>query len=472
MNTLGKEFKETIMETIKMDSSETVNAGVNAGVNVGVNEQIDGKESIVIKKGKKERSEIPTKLLRGLGVFVIILASAIYLFQGSNGIDPIQRHWIFIGITALFGGLTWFLGGALKEMKGARTFISLAVASIPVLFTQLGSMIHALVVGKSAEMSTMLDFSLITVGNFTIIALLTSFISIPIILFGNRILARNQQKALTLFMILGNVLLLFPVRSLIPVSSILIVAVIVLLRYIMKTYNSDSTVSNTEGTISLVTLFLPIVIIGLRTVSIYGQGPVFTGLLCILSGVVAVVLPMNRKRVLLGSFVQITGIVSVIVGWIMAIGGWVLDISELHYYLLAIPVGGIVYALSFTLKTKPALLVRRVAVIIIAGFLGMGQVIFHASAITVMMTLVGGVMFIVAASYTKEKIPFYLGIASMIWGVLGLMVLITTALSGNTWLILMLGGILIIVGGSLIEVFNRKWKTQAVQFKEELTAWN
>jgi len=81
-------------------------------------------------------------------------------------------------------------------------------------------------------------------------------------------------------------------------------------------------------------------------------------------------------------------------------------------------------------------------------------------------------MFIVAASYTKEKIPFYLGIASMIWGVLGLMVLITTALSGNTWLILMLGGILIIVGGSLIEVFNRKWKTQAVQFKEELTAWN
>ncbi len=428
-------------------------------------------EPIVIKKDKKNRSEIPTKLLRGLGVLVIILASAIYLFQGSNGVDPIQRHWIFIGITALFGGLTWFLGGALKEMKGARTFISLAVASVPVLFTQLGSMVHAFVVGTTEKMSSMLDFSMITGGNFAIIAVLTSLLSIPLILFGNRILARNQQKALTIFMILGNVLLLFPVRSLIPVSIILIVAVITLLTYIMKVFNSDSTVSNTEGSISLVTLFLPIIIIGIRTLILYGEGPVFTGLLCVLSGVVAVVLPMNRKHAIAGSLVQIAGIVSVIGGWIMAIGHLVFSVNELHYYLLALPVGGIIYGLSFTLKTKAALIVRRVAVLIIAGFLGMGQVIFSATAVTVMMTLVGGVVFLVAASHTKEKMPLYIGFATVSWGVLGLLLLITTALSGNTWLILMLGGILIIVGGSLIEVFNRKWKSQAVQFKEELTGW-
>ncbi len=433
--------------------------------------QSNSEEPIVIRKEKKNHSEIPTKLLRVLGVFVIILASAIYLFQGANAVDPIQRHWIFIGITALFGGLTWFLGGALKEMKGARTFISLAVASIPVLFTQMGSMIYALAVGTSEKMSTMLDFSMITGGNFTLIAVLTSVLSIPLILFGNRILARNQQKALSILMLFGNILLLFPVRTLIPVSIILIVAVIVLLTYIMKVFNSDSTVANTEGTISLVTLFLPIVIIGIRTLMIYGEGPIFTGLLCVLSGVVAVVLPMNRKHAILGSLVQVAGIFSVIVGWIMAIGHLVINVSELHYYLLALPIGGIVYALSFTLKTKAGLIVRRIAVLIIAGFLAMGQVIFSATALTVMMTLVGGVMFLVAASHTKEKMPLYIGFGSIVWGILGLLILVTTALKGNTWLILMLGGILIIVGGSLIEVFNRKWKSQAVQFKEELTGW-
>lgn len=417
----------------------------------------------------EKRKGIPTKFLRTLGVLVIILASVIYMFQGIDGIAPYQRHWIFLGITALFGGLTWFIGGVLKEMKGARTFVSLAVASVPVLFTQLGAMLHWLTVGKHPEMSASLDFSAVNAGLFAGVTAVTLLVTLPLILVGNRIMARNQQKMLSIMLILSNALLLIPVRSLIPVGIIMSISIAAILAYAVKTFQKDATVRNREGSIALFNLFIPIGIIGIRTVSLYGQGPIFTGLLWILGGISAVVLPMNRKNGF-ATTVQVAGAFAVVTGWILALGGISISMSAVYYYLLAIPAGLIVYALSFTLNKGAAVALRRLSVVVLAGAMVFGQQ-FYEGALPVLATLVSGVVFIAAAARMKEKTALYLGAVCIGWGVLGMLILIATALSNTTWLVLMFGGILIILGGSLTEVFNKKWKGHAVQFKEELAAW-
>lgn len=454
--------------------------------------------NFVVKEEERSRTELmenkfPTAVLRSIGAIIVVIASIVFLFQGT-GIAGMEnsttRHWIFLGITALFGGLTWFLGAVVKENKGARTAIALAVATIPVLFAQMAGMLYDLLGktdlfgnGKKELVEGAIDaikMDSVSPGTFAIISVATLLVTLPIAYLGNRILARKQMTPLTILLMVGNGLLLLPFRSNIVIISVILVAATVgLLTYVVKVYKTDTTMRTKEGLLAILNLFIPIVIIALRTLFLYesGQTPLFVGLLLALSGLAAAIIPMSFKNSPVGTFSQCSGAILVALGWFVAFFDVNIEgVSNLKFYIQGLPLGLLVYGISFMLQKSQAIMLRRVALVIFVMMLLVGQVInldtVLINPIPSLITLLGSLGLILMATKMKEKTPMILSIITISSSILGLSAITVSALSASySWVLLMFAGIIVIICGSLTEVFNKKWKGQIVEFKNEITHW-
>lgn len=433
------------------------------------------------------QAPISTTAIRTVGAIIVVIASIVFLFQGAGaaGIEnSTSRHWIFLGITALFGGLTWFLGAIIKENKGARTTIALAVSTIPVLFTQLGAMLYD-ILGRPDEGLAQGVIDAVTMDpvskpTFVIIAVATALITLPIAYLGNRILARKQMNPLTILLMTGNALILLPVRSnLFILSAILIAATAGLLMYVVKTYKNDKTMKTKEGLIALVNLFIPVIIIAFRTLTLYeaGHNSIFIGLLLTIAGVVATILPLNFRNSQAGIVSQSIGAVLVACGWFVALIDLdIITVINLKFYLQTLPLGALMFGASFLLKKEQAILMRRIALVLFVMVLLIGQVInldtVLENPIPALITLLGSLGLITAAVQLKEKTPMILSAITLISSVLGLGAIVITSLSVSySWILLMIAGIAVIIAGSLTEVFNKQWKGKILQFKDDVSRW-
>jgi hypothetical protein len=172
-----------------------------------------GRDSRAAAAGRWFTTLSLSRVLRWSGGGVLAAAGISFMFQGLYSFTPITRHWMLLTTCALLGLMGAVTGIGMKERKGARSFLAFAVASFPVLASQLGAMVFSLLGHPPPGMPQPLVFSMLTAAQVGGLTALTLAIIIPLSHLGFVVLARPQALRLTSLYTLANLSILLPVRE-------------------------------------------------------------------------------------------------------------------------------------------------------------------------------------------------------------------------------------------------------------------
>ena len=210
-------------------------------------------------------------LLRALGATAVVVAVGVFLFQQWGSGDDLRRYLLLLGI---IGALT-FAGVAsatlLREPKGARTFVTLALASAPVGFTVAAALIY---VHWHWDLPRSLAWEIgawrIDSPGITAIAVAGGVALLALVsLLGFFVLARRSAWALSLGYVLANGVLLVPVRESSSIGWLLVATTVGVLVLVTDRAHRDPSLATLEGRIAGGLLFLPLIILGGRNLVFY-----------------------------------------------------------------------------------------------------------------------------------------------------------------------------------------------------------
>ena len=168
-------------------------------------------------------------VLRTLGALATVLSLSLYLMQGFETRDHLGRVYVLLGQSGLLALAGLAIGYFLEEPKGARVFLTLALASVPANVAVLGAMIYSI-----APLDGLLPGTAALAGDYPAYAfweasgpgdLLRALVPgaallVPVTLFGFSVLARRFAGSLSFALLAGSALLLVPLRD--PLATALL----------------------------------------------------------------------------------------------------------------------------------------------------------------------------------------------------------------------------------------------------------
>jgi len=163
-----------------------------------------------------ERSDGLPALLRVLGVILIVAAGTTFLLQSWQGMNHLLRFLGSVGFAGLLLGSGVFLGVKVKEGSGARTFIFLALFSIPILAAQLGGMIYSMFgVGiiNLVAFAPILDWQSTSLFELGVALLVGSIAALGIGLIAFTSILKSKINQAVGILLVANLILLLPGRS-------------------------------------------------------------------------------------------------------------------------------------------------------------------------------------------------------------------------------------------------------------------
>jgi hypothetical protein len=211
-------------------------------------------------------------LLRLLGTGVLIIAMYSFLAKGWQSGNDMFRYLIMLGHTGLLAAIGLASGHWLKEGKGARLLLALALASVPANFAILGAFIYSQTANLGAAIyphyvAWSVD-SLTSALSITAGALL---VLIPVVWLGFMVLARSMWRQLAALFILSNAALLLPLRD--PqLIALLVLAFAGINIAFSNTMSKQQIAARTqEGITALALQFLPLTILMVRSLWLYSM---------------------------------------------------------------------------------------------------------------------------------------------------------------------------------------------------------
>ena len=175
------------------------------------------RESDYAKQGSESQFDFMKNLpnlLRILGTAALLIAMYSFLVKGWQSGNDVFRYLLMLGHTGVLAAVGIASGHYLKESKGARLLLTLALVSVPANFAILGAFIFSQT--AVVDVSHYPHYVAWSVDNLST-AIFTSggalLALIPITLLGFTVLARSMSKQLSLLFLLSNAVLLLPIRD-------------------------------------------------------------------------------------------------------------------------------------------------------------------------------------------------------------------------------------------------------------------
>jgi hypothetical protein len=221
-----------------------------------------------------------SSLLRGLGGLVVVAAFVVLLFQGWRDGDDLGRYFLLIGHTLVLTLAGFAAGHLLRESKGARLFIGLALAAVPVNFAFLGGISYPHLTWDPLQ--TSLE-SWRPLGNVQSLApglaLSLTGITVPLlaisIWIGYLVMARRSAWALSGLYLLTNAALLVPSRNSGMISALLLGLGLLLAILVVRLRRRDPSLATPEGVFARAVLVLPLLVMGGRSIWFYAPSGLF-----------------------------------------------------------------------------------------------------------------------------------------------------------------------------------------------------
>ena len=212
-----------------------------------------------------------SNLLRIMGGFSVVASMSLFLLQGWDAGNDINRYYLLLSQTLLLGLGGFALSYLMKENKGARVFLGLGLLSVSANMTTLGALIYSFVPwnGGLALYPSVAQWS--ASDSLSIGLALGSAIAIlvPATIFGFKVMARQSAKPLTIVYLLSNAMLLIPLRDVSFSAALAAGMVFFTLAFSVKQYGKDNTLRTPEGKFSRLALFVPSIILLVRSTWLY-----------------------------------------------------------------------------------------------------------------------------------------------------------------------------------------------------------
>ncbi len=152
--------------------------------------------------------------LRWIGSVSVIASALVFMLQGLSAISSFERFLSFGLLTLVLAAFGLISGTKMKEAKSARTFLGLAAAATPVLFSQLGAMLYANFQGyiSSSLPQALLITAPSPVAIFTALGVTVSLLT-PILYVGFGAFFRARASQLVVLLLVCSGSLLVPTRN-------------------------------------------------------------------------------------------------------------------------------------------------------------------------------------------------------------------------------------------------------------------
>lgn len=265
-------------------------------------------------------------LLRYGGALSVAVAMALFLVEGVQAFNDLQRFLTMLGFTAALGVAGFLSSLLLKEQRGSRVFVGLALLSVPVNFTVFGALLYSMfpLDGMAAAYPGFAQWQAASVSDMAIAIGAGVAVLLPVVWLGYTVLARSDKQWLSAALVISSVALVIPVRQ------ELIVAVIALLAasaswWFLRRYGKGSLALKTlEGKFASTLLFIaPLILVG-RSMFLYQASGAL--LLMLSAGAYFAARQLLASRSAANWFTALTSLFAL--NMTFAVGGSVIAISE------------------------------------------------------------------------------------------------------------------------------------------------
>ena len=209
-------------------------------------------------------------LLRILGTGALLIAMYSFLIKGWGEGNDVFRYLLMLGHTGVLAAIGLASGHWLKESKGARLLLTLALVSVPANFAILGAFIFSQ--SKLVNISQYPNYVAWSVDSMQT-ALMTSggalLILLPVTLLGFTVLARSLSKRLTILFLISSAALLLPIRDPMMVGLVVLALMVMTIIFTRKSAQQNIAAKTQEGIIALSLQALPLAILMGRTLWLY-----------------------------------------------------------------------------------------------------------------------------------------------------------------------------------------------------------
>ncbi len=233
-----------------------------------------------------------SKSLRWLGAASLVMSAVVFMLQGINALSSFERFLSFGVVSAGLGILGLFAGTKVKETKSARTFLGLAAAATPVLFSQVGAMIHSLLnPGTASSIPSAFLVTAPSAGAAAISTALALIIMTPILYIGFSVFFRDRAQDLVLLMIIGSALLLAPWRTPLSTTVLVLFETFVLSTYAARRMRARHATNDFDSLVAGLLPTIPVMIMIGRSLFYGFSGEMFGSIALFFASLLLVMIP-------------------------------------------------------------------------------------------------------------------------------------------------------------------------------------
>ncbi len=415
------------------------------------------------------------KLLRVVGCCLLLGAAVACTLQTWSVMSFISRYLTFLGFTGILAAAGVYCGLKMKEDKGARSFLGVAVAFLPAHFVQLSALLYNGLYGAPEGLR---PFFVVVAPSLTQ-ALIVLGVAVPV-LTGITFLAfsallRPEAKKATFIYLLANLALLIPTRDPNLVATISLGLIGMLAMYDIKCLRQRALMASTEGVICRTVLLLPYLALLERNFLLYNHTPWFH--CCIVLAMTAMSLALSKSLEKIESHVGVffqwiferLTFVGTVATWALFVNS-VLDVPAVASIPLTyLPISLAFFGLSFEVKGNGRGY-RRLAAWIAVGSV-LAQVTTEEGIISSCLCLVTSVGITAAAHAMRERGMFIAGVSGLVYGLLYHLKYAADFYAMSPWLSLAVIGTIVLLTSSYVERNFSRLVEMTQKARAELDGW-
>lgn len=413
-------------------------------------------------------------ILRILGTGVLLIAMYSFLVKGWQSGNDVFRYLMMLGHTGILAAIGLASGHWLKESKGARLLLTLALVSVPANFAILGAFIFSQTIPVDLQhYPTYVAWSVDSLST----ALLTStgamLVLVPVSLLGFMVLARRMSRTLTGLFLVSNAALLLPLRDPHWIALMVLALTVFCIAFTRKTSQQHIAAKTQEGITALGLQFLPLAVLIGRSLWLYSADLL---LLTVLAVTVFLLLRQVTKYLDADSQLRkATDALSLLpsLAVVPSLAGALFNIPVFPH-MLAIPVAALVSALMIydiaSRNPKHGAGYRHFAAGIILTSL-VANLVLYDGLMSAMASILVGLGVALLGYQQQQRSVFITGVLLFLTGLSYQVYELIHHFNLSSWIGLAVLGMFAIVLASTIESQGGKFKTHFERWKVAFKQW-
>ena len=388
-------------------------------------------------------------VLRLVGALVVVSAMCAHLLEGWGEWNDVGRYYAMLASTiglalGAFAASMW-----LRDDKGGRVFVGLALLSAVANVTTLGGLLHSEVQWDAAQAQASL-FSEWSLGQSASLAAVMSsalLVLLPVIAFAFRVLARARARELTMLFVLLCVLILIPLRASLGAGVVIALASFLPMVYLGRRVRGEPLFGTLEGRFVQAVLFAPALVMFARLQWLYEPNAL---LMWVLS-VTAYVGTRAGARLLRDPLHWLLWIPTLLLACAVgSLSAWLMESVVADVYLL--PIFAVVLAcLVGDLHRERG----QTAFLALGGLIAVSLTVLNALfqdawAANIVATLIGAAL-AVFGRWREHRTSLVLGVAGVVMALAPRVWELIEVVDFGHWLTLLVLGIGIIFASTIIE---------------------